>query len=235
MHASGAKLVLISRKTDTFDLPGVRWISADLTVHAERERALAEAVAHWGGVDILVNNAGVGAYQPTVKVEDATWDYLYELNLNAPVHLTRRVLPGMLSGGRGMVVNVSSIAGVVPLPWFTLYSTTKAALLSFSHGLGMELEGTGVRTMVVCPGYVKTPFQANVITGKPPLLLQRTKKFAITPEQCARDIVKGIERDARTVVTPRSGHFLNGLYFLFPKLIDWQFARYNRNLEKAAH
>lgn len=235
MHAAGAKLVLISRKTETFDLPGVRWIAADLTVHTERERALAEAVAHLGGVDILVNNAGVGAYQPTVKVEDATWDYLYELNLNAPVHLTRRVLPGMLSAGRGMVVNVSSIAGLVPLPWFTLYSTTKAALLSFSHGLGMELDATGVRTMVVCPGYVKTPFQANVITGKPPLLLQRTKKFAIAPEQCARDIVKGIERDARTVVTPLSGHFLNVLYFLFPKLIDWQFARYNRNLEKAAH
>jgi len=235
LHLRGAKLILIARTTHTYGLPGAVWVSADLTIAAERERALAEATASLGGVDVLVNNAGVGAYAPSVKIDDATWNHLYELNLNAPVHLSRRVLPGMIAQGRGMIVNVSSIAGLVPLPWFTLYSTTKAALLSFTHGLRMELYKTGVTTMAVCPGYVKTPFQANVITGKPPLLLQRTKKFAISPEQCARDIVQGMERGDRTVVTPWSGHLLNVLYFLCPKLIDWQFARYNRNLEKAAN
>lgn len=233
MHRRGARLVLVSRKTHTFGLPGVEWISADLTIATERERVLAEATRILGGIDVLVNNAGVGAYAPTVAVDDAMWNYLYELNLNAPVDLTRRVLPGMIAQGRGCVVNVSSIAGLVPLPWFTLYSTTKAALLSFTHGLRMELDRTGVTTVAVCPGYVKTPFQANVIVGKPPKMLQRTRGFAITPEVCARDIADGIEADRRTVVTPWTGHVLNGLYFLFPKLIDRQFARYNRNLEKA--
>lgn len=233
MHRRGAKLVLVSRKTYTYELKGAEWIAADLTVADEREKALAEATRLLGGIDVLVNNAGVGAYAPTVSVDDAMWNYLFELNLNAPVHLTRRVLPGMIAQGKGCVVNVSSIAGVVPLPWFTLYSTTKAALLNFTHGLRMELDQTGVTTVAVCPGYVKTPFQANVIVGRPPKMLQRTKTFAITPEQCARDIAKGIEADRRTIVTPWSGHVLNGLYFLFPKLIDWQFSRYNRNLEKA--
>jgi len=235
LHARGARLVLISRKTHTYELDGAHWIAADLADAAERERALAEAVQHLGGVDILVNNAGVGAYTPTAKIDDATCHHLLELNLNAPIELTRRVLPGMLAQRRGSIVNVSSISGTVPLPWFTLYSTTKAGLLSFTHGLRMELDQTGVTTVAVCPGYVKTPFQSNAIVGKPPLMLQRTKKFAITPDECAADIVRGIERDQRTVVTPRSGHFLNTLYFLFPKLIDWQFARYNRNLEKAPH
>lgn len=235
MHARGAKLVLVSRQTHTYELAGAHWISADLTDPEQRRTAYAEAERVLGGVDILVNNAGVGAYTPTAQIEDATWDHLYELNLNAPIHLTRLALGGMLARRRGSIVNICSIAATVPLPWFTLYSTTKAALLSFTHGLGMELDQSGVTTMGVCPGYVKTPFQANVISGKPPLLLQKTKRFAITPEICARDIVNGIERGKRTVVTPASGHLLNALYFFFPRLIDKQFARYNRNLEKAAH
>ncbi len=235
MHARGAKLVLVSRQTHTYELPGVHWISADLTDAKQRASAFAEAMQVLGGIDILVNNAGVGAYAPTVKIEDSTWDHLYELNLNAPVHLTRLALPGMLAQRRGSIVNICSIASQVPLPWFTLYSTTKAALLSFTHGLRMELDQTGVTTTAVCPGYVKTPFQANVLSGKPPLMLQKTKRFAITPEDCALDIAAGIESGKRTVVSPASGHLLNALYFFFPKLIDWQFARYNRNLEKAAN
>ncbi len=235
LHERGAKLVLISRKVNTFALEGAHWISADLTDAGQRVSAIEEAMRHLGGIDILVNNAGVGAYVPTAKIDDATWQHLCELNLNAPVHLTRLVLPQMLAQASGAIVNIASIAALVPLPWFTLYSTTKAALLSFTHGLRMELDRTGVTTIAVCPGYVKTPFQANVIVGKPPGLLQRTKKFAITPEVCARDIVRGIERNQRTVVTPGSGHWLNALYFFFPKLIDRQFAGYNRSLEKASH
>lgn len=235
MQGRGARLVLISRKTHTYELAGAHWIAADLSIPAERERALAEALTHLGEVDILVNNAGAGAYVPTMKISDEIWNYLYELNLNAPVHLSRRVLPAMVARRQGMIVNIASIAAQVPLPWFTMYSTTKAALLSFTHGLGMELYGTGVKTMAVCPGYVRTPFQANVVAGKPPAVLQQTRHFAITPERCASDIVEGIERDARTVVTPASGKLLNLAYFLFPRLIDWQFARYNRNLEKAAN
>ena len=235
MHARGAKLVLVSRQTHSYELPGAHWISADLTDAKQRASAFAEAIQVLGGIDILVNNAGVGAYAPTVKIEDSTWDHLYELNLNAPVHLTRLALPGMLAQRRGSIVNICSIASQVPLPWFTLYSTTKAALLSFTHGLRMELDQSGVTTTAVCPGYVKTPFQANALSGKPPLMLQKTKRFAITPEDCAIDIVAGIESGKRTVVSPASGHILNALYFFFPKLIDWQFARYNRNLEKAAN
>ncbi len=234
LHARGAQLALISRKTHAYDLPGSLWISADLTDPAQRVTAFAQAVQHLNGLDILINNAGVGAYVPTAKMSDETWRYLNELNLNAPIHLTRLALPILLKQQSGTIVNVCSIAGLVPLPWFTLYSTTKAALLSFTHGLGMELDSTGVRTVAVCPGYVQTPFQANVIEGKPPLVLQRTKGFAISPEVCAADIVKGIERNTRTVITPFSGHLLNLGYFLFPKLIDKYFARYNRNLERSA-
>ncbi|WP_162179810.1 SDR family NAD(P)-dependent oxidoreductase [Bryobacter aggregatus] len=234
LHARGAHLVLVSRKTHTYELPGAHWIAADLTDAGQRNTAFAEAAAKLGGIDILINNAGVGAYVSTRETDEDTWRHLYELNLHAPIHLARLALPGMLAQRRGAIVNVCSIAALVPLPWFSLYSTTKAALLSFTHGLRMELDGSGVETVAVCPGYVQTPFQSHVISGKPPLMLQRTKAFAISPEVCAQAIVRGIESGKRTVVTPLSGHFLHWAYFLFPKLIDSVFARYNRNLERSA-
>jgi len=80
----------------------------------------------------------------------------------------------------------------------------------------MELRRYGVHAMLVCPGYVKTAFQQNVIRGGPPADIQRSRKFAITPEQCATAIRRGVERDARTVLAPASGWFLVALYRLFP-------------------
>jgi short-subunit dehydrogenase len=230
-HAAGARLALLSRQTHTYELPGAVWIPADLTRDDERQRAFAAAEAALGHIDLLVNNAGAGAYTPTVSAEDRLWNQLYEINLNAPIHLTRLALPGMLKRRRGLIVNVASLAAQVPLPWLTLYSTAKAGLLTFTHGLRMELRGTGVTTVAVCPGYVQTPFQANALVGEPPLMLKRTKKFAITPEQCAADILRGIERESRTVITPWTGRLLNLLYFLAPGVVDRKFARYNRNLE----
>ena len=235
LHARGAQLVLVSRKIHTYDLPGALWIAADLTDPAQRIAAFTQATHQLDGLDILINNAGVGAYVATSKIDDATWKHLNELNLNAPIHLTRLALPILLQQKSGSIVNICSIASLIPLPWFTLYSTTKAALLSFTHGLRMELDSTGVHTVAVCPGYVQTPFQANVIQGKPPKVLQRTKAFAISPDVCAAAIVKGIEKNTRTVITPFSGHLLHFGYFLFPKLIDKYFARYNRNLEMSDH
>ena len=104
-----------------------------------------------------------------------------------------------------MIVNIGSIAGKVTLPWFTLYSATKFALGSLTEGLRMELGRDGIRTMVVCPGYVSTAFQSHALVGRPPDRLLKGKKFAITAEQCAEAVARGVERDARTVVTPAVG------------------------------
>jgi short-subunit dehydrogenase len=94
----------------------------------------------------------------------------------------------------------------------------------------MELDGTGVRTMLVCPGYVKTEFQDRVFGGRPPRRIREAKRLAITPEECAAAIVKGLEREARTVVTPRSGWVFVAAARLFPRLLHAQLARFNREL-----
>src|SRR5450759_4886792 len=106
-----------------------------------------------------------------------------------------------------MLVNVGSIGGKVVLPWMTLYSVTKSALGALTEGQRIELMRDGVRTMLVCPGYVKTGFQKNVRFGQSPEKVQKARCFAITPEQCAEAIRRGVERDARTAA--------NGLRALF--------------------
>ena len=91
---------------------------------------------------------------------------------------------------------------------------------TLTEGQRVELMGSGVRTMLVCPGYVKTGFQANVRAGQTPDKVQKARRFAITPEECAEAIRRGVERDARTVVTPRSGWLFVIAMRLFPSIVE---------------
>jgi short-subunit dehydrogenase len=127
-------------------------------------------------------------------------------------------------------VNVGSIAGKVTLPWFTLYSASKYALGSLTDGLRMELKPYGVHAITVCPGYVKTRFQQNVYVGVPPdRVLKGRSTVAITPAECARAIANGVERKARTVVTPRLAWLFVAAERLFPSFIDARMADMNED------
>jgi short-subunit dehydrogenase len=152
---------------------------------------------------------------------------LMELNFFAVLGLTQLVAPHMRARRSGMIVNVGSIAGKMTLPWMTMYSASKYAVGSLTEGLRMELMGDGVRTMLVCPGYVKTGFQAHVLAGETPEKVRKGKRFAITAAECASAIRRGVERNARTVVTPRAGWLLVSAMRLFPSLVERQMAGMN--------
>jgi short-subunit dehydrogenase len=109
---------------------------------------------HW-----LVNNAGfgTGGRFDELPVEGELQEI--RLNVAAPVELTGRLLPGMVARGRGVVMNVSSMAGFGPMPFSATYAATKAFLLSFSEALSVEVSGTGVHIVCVCPGFTRTEFQ----------------------------------------------------------------------------
>jgi len=201
-------------------------VSGDLTREEDRQRVVAETLAHFGRVDILVNNAGIGVYAPAHEAPMDQTRHLFELNFFAPLRMTQLVAPIMRRQQAGVVVNISSIAGKVTLPWFTLYSASKYALCSLSDGLRMELRRSGIHVMKVCPGYVDTQFQAHVLAGKSPAGVGGTRRtFAITADECAAAIARGIEREARTVLTPRSGWLFVLAERLFPGLVDAQLER----------
>jgi short-subunit dehydrogenase len=117
----------------------------------------------------------------------------------------------------------------VTLPWFSLYSASKFALGSLTDGLRMELKPFGIHAMTVCPGYVKTEFQAHALGTRPPDAIMKGRRFAITPEECAAAIVRGLERNARTVVVPRIGWIFVALSRVFPQTVESKLAAINQS------
>jgi short-subunit dehydrogenase len=123
-------------------------------------RALADAVDAQGlTVDWLINNAGFGTYGlfHELPIENELAEI--QLNVAALVELTHRFLPGMVSRRSGAVINVASVAGFAPGPFWATYSATKAFVKSFSEAIAAELRSTGVHVLCVCPGFTRTEFQ----------------------------------------------------------------------------
>jgi short-subunit dehydrogenase len=223
----GARLSLTARCEERLQAgggPDALITAGDLTLAETRQAAVERTLARFGVIDILINNAGMGLYAPAwnTPLEDAR--RLFELNFFAPLAMAQLVAPHMRARGSGVIVNISSVAGRVTLPWFTLYSASKYALCSLTDGLRMELARDGIHTMTVCPGYVRTDFQQHAMGGGPPPKIARSKQFAITPEQCAQAIARGVERGARTVMAPRTGWLVVLAERLFPGLVDTKLA-----------
>ncbi len=230
-RARGARLALTGRNqaklrnvAQADDLA----VAGDITLADTRERLVNQTIERFGTIDILINNAGVGLYAPAWSVPLEQARRLFEVNFFGPLAMIQLVVPHMRERRRGMIVNVGSVAGKVTLPWFTLYSVSKYALGSLTDGLRMELKRDGIRAMMVCPGYVQTAFQRHVLGGMAPPGVRRRRNLTITAPKCARAIARGVERDARTVVTPRAGWLFVAAARLMPQLVDNQIERISR-------
>lgn len=227
---AGCKLSLTARSEEKLRIAGgadALITAGDICEEDTRRRVVERTLERFGTIDILINNAGAGLYAPSWRAPMPEVRRLMELNFFAPMALAQLVVPGMRQRRSGMIVNVGSIGGKVTLPWMTLYSASKFALGSWTEGLRMELLQDNVRTMVVCPGYVKTGFQKHSYLGEPPEAVMKGRRFAITAEQCARAIRRGVEREVRTVVTPRPGWLLVVAARLFPGIVERRMARMN--------
>lgn len=133
-------------------------LAVDLTVEAERRELIDRLSGTEWAPSLLVNNAGMGDYG-----EFATSDWekvrkMMDLNMTSLTHLCRGLLPEMLQAGRGAILNVSSLAGQLPIPDFGVYAATKAYVTSFSEALRLEVREHGVSVLAVCPGPVHTEF-----------------------------------------------------------------------------
>ena len=224
----GARLSLTARSEDKLRRAGgadAAIVAGDLTDARTRQRVVEETLARFGRIDVLINNAGVGLYSPAWSAPIEQARAMFELNFFTVLEMVHLVAPPMKAQRSGAIVNVSSIAGKVTLPWFTLYSASKYALGSLSDGLRMELHRDGIHVMTVCPGYVQTGFQSHVLAGSPPDSVRRSRMFKITAEQCAEAIARGVERNARTVVTPRAGWLFILMERILPSVVDRQLER----------
>lgn len=166
--ARGARVVATARNTaDIADLAaqGATIAPLDITDHDAAEALLAKLAGDGCEIDMLVNNAGYGAMGPLAELDDAAWRRQFDVNLFAPMALTRRVLPRMMARRRGCIVNIGSISGEVPTPFSGAYCASKAAFNAASDVLRMELASFGVRVVSVLPGGIASSFGDTAAAG----------------------------------------------------------------------
>ncbi len=163
--ARGAKLVIAARgaaalKAAARELRELTAVEAlALDVSQDAERLVDAAISRFGRVDVLVNNASELGPSPMPALEEYAWQDLervLRVNVLAPLHLAQLVLPRMRERGSGVIINVSSDAGVEAYPGWGGYGASKAALEHLSRTLAAELEGSGVRVYAVDPGDMNT-------------------------------------------------------------------------------
>ncbi|KQW30235.1 SDR family oxidoreductase [Acidovorax sp. Root402] len=155
----GVQVMTTARSAPDRPLEGVTYVQTDLTT-AEGVSELARVVKEqWGGVDILINSVG-GSTAPAggfAALDDAVWLSELNLNLMSAVRLDRALLPAMLAKGTGVVLHVTSIQRVLPLPESTTaYAAAKGALSTYSKSLSKEVTPKGVRVLRVSPGWIET-------------------------------------------------------------------------------
>jgi short-subunit dehydrogenase len=221
----GARLCLTGRDEAALQrnsTPDDLVLAGEITSADFRKTLIAATLQRFNGLDILINNAGAGLYGAVSTAPLDEVRRLFELNVFAPLALTQLVVPQMRGHGHGCIVNISSLGGQIVLPWLPLYCASKFSLSAWTAALRAELAGSGVHAITVCPGYVDTDFEANAAGPRPPakLMGSSSKRFSVTPEQCAAAIVRGVQRDANVVVTPRSAWLLLAAQRLWPGLVE---------------
>lgn len=123
---------------------------------------MAQTLQALGRIDVLVNNAGIYRDLAPLEVTEEHWDEVLGVNVKSVLFCAQAVLPTMLAAGRGIIVNVSSIAGKVASPHGPVYAASKAAMISLTRSLAKAYAGNGIRVNCVCPGFVDTPMWAEI-------------------------------------------------------------------------
>jgi NAD(P)-dependent dehydrogenase (short-subunit alcohol dehydrogenase family) len=139
----------------------VHEVAANLLSEDDVRRVVAEHRERFGRLDVLVNSAGVGVGAPVAEIETKRVDMQLDLNLRAIVLFYRECADLLREAGaehrNALVVNLSSISGKTGQPWLSVYSATKAAVIGWSQAMNKELNGEGIKSVALCPGFVDTP------------------------------------------------------------------------------
>jgi short-subunit dehydrogenase len=167
---------------------------ADLADAAERD-SLMLRIARLGIVpDLLINNAGLGDYGEFITADWSKLEAQIKVNVEALTHLSYRVASGMVEKGRGAILNVSSLASLMPIADFAVYAATKAYVTSFSEALRIELREHGIAVLALCPGPVHTGFGAVARRGDGHREIPGREWFYVEKEQVVAEGLEALER-----------------------------------------
>ncbi|HZW92164.1 MAG TPA: SDR family NAD(P)-dependent oxidoreductase [Candidatus Eremiobacteraceae bacterium] len=224
----GAKVVMLSRDAGRVEAARGRIGQSELTLamtcdvrHREDiDRALGLTLHHFQRIDIWVNNAGHGLLDSVAQMEMAAFREMFETNFFGAVAAMQAVIPVMRQQGGGTIINISSVAGHIPLPFHAGYSATKFALNAIGKAAGVELKKDGIHVLTVCPGYVRTQFGENVVLGNEQKKVRPDSVRGITAERVARATLQGYRKQKREVIVPWTMYVPVKIYQHFPGLVE---------------
>jgi 3-oxoacyl-[acyl-carrier protein] reductase len=137
-------------------------VKADVSNNAEVNDMVKAALKEFGKIDILVNNAGIGiSGKPFLEMTENEWDLMININFRGILICTKAVLPHMIEQKSGRIINISSDAGRVGVPTASIYAATKAAVISFTKSIGIEVAPMGINVNGILPGTAKTNLSRN--------------------------------------------------------------------------
>lgn len=228
-----ASVVLLSRDVGRAEAARVRVgfpertaaFSCDVRHSEEIDRVLALTLHHFKRVDVWVNNAGHGLLDSVSEMDMHACHDLFETNFFGAVSAMQAVIPVMRQQGGGTIINISSVAGHIPLPFHAAYSATKFALNAIGKAARVELKKDNINVLTVCPGYVATAFAENAVRGSELKRVRPASARGITAERVARATLDGYLRGKREVIVPWTMHISLKLYQFFPAFVEWGMGR----------
>ena len=161
---------------------------------------------YFGRIDVLVNNAGIGTAEPLHTTSTEQWDRIMDVNLTGPFLCSRAVLPIMLEGGGGVILNIASVAALVGVRNRAVYCASKAGLLGLTRSMAVDYARRGIRVVAICPGTVDSPWIRKILSEDPDPVKRREEMAARqldgrlgTPEEIAAAVSFLASDEARFV------------------------------------
>lgn len=224
----GASVALLSRDAGRAEaargrvgfLERTAAFSCDVRHAEEIDRVIGLTLHHFQRIDVWVNNAGHGLLDSVAQMEMSAFEDMFDTNFFGAVAAMKAVVPIMRQQGGGTIINISSVAGHIPLPFHAGYSATKFAMNAIGKAARVELKKDGINVLTVCPGYVATAFGQNAVQGRELKRVRPTSVRGITAERVARATLEGYRKQKREVIVPWTMHVPVKLYQLFPRLVE---------------
>ncbi|OBF22970.1 short chain dehydrogenase [Mycobacterium kubicae] len=238
LAAQGAQLFLTDRNDDGLEqtVADARALGAQVPEHRvldvsdyDEVAAFADHIhARHPSMDVVLNIAGVSAWGTVDRLTHEQWNKMVSINLMGPIHVIESFVPAMVAAGRGgHLVNVSSAAGLVALPWHAAYSASKYGLRGLSEVLRFDLARHRIGVSVVVPGAVKTPLVNTVeiagVNREDPKVARWVDRFsghAVSPEKAAEKILAGVAKNRYLIYTSPD---IRALY-AFKRLAWWPYS-----------
>jgi NAD(P)-dependent dehydrogenase (short-subunit alcohol dehydrogenase family) len=182
-----------------------------------------QAAAEFGAPDFLINSAGIGIAEEFENMKFESFDRVMQVNLYGSRHICEAVVPLMRERGKGQIVLIASMAGVVSIYGYSAYATSKFAVRGFAEALRYELKPMGISVLCLCPGEVDTPLvTAERLTIHPATLALKKIGGTISVDVAVRDLIKGMRRDQALIVTGFMARVTYWLHRLLPP--SWWYA-----------